>query len=234
MLVDYNSNTHTWSGTRQIDSGKGQYKKSSSRCSYPNSYTYGPKGKLHATWVWREGSGSANHDLVYVYSEDKGRTWLNNKGEVLKRPPYVKSPDITAVSIDEKYGLMNTHGQTIDTKGINEEVFYVYFPIDLGKFELLQKWEEISEDFRTKINLNFYSLDFLTDAENNSWLMESNSASGLGCYSLAAGYEAIYRDFHEKNPPVDKMKVVNMIKDTYVVELKNYYPREYNKSIASK
>ncbi len=80
MLVDYDPQNGTWLNTRQIDSGKGTYEGSKSRCSYPNGYTYGPKGKLHATWVWREGGGTANHDLAYMYSEDNGTTWLNNQG----------------------------------------------------------------------------------------------------------------------------------------------------------
>ena len=117
MLVDYNSESGTWVNTRQINSGKGRFDKSGSRCSYPNGYTYGPKGNLHATWVWREGSGSANHDLMYSYSEDKGKTWLNNQGKRLESPPHVNSPDITVVKIALKYGLMNTHGQAVDSKG---------------------------------------------------------------------------------------------------------------------
>ena len=80
MLVDYDPAQGVWQGTRQIDSGKGVWQKSESRCSYPNGYGYGPLGKLHATWVWREGGGTANHDLMYAYSEDLGVTWKNNAG----------------------------------------------------------------------------------------------------------------------------------------------------------
>ena len=117
MLVDYDPKTSTWFNTRQIDSHRGVYGKSRSRCSYPNGYTYGPKGNLHATRVWREGAGTANHDLIYVYSEDRGMTWLNNSGESLAGPVTVNSPGVTVVSIDEAYGLMNTHGQAVDSKG---------------------------------------------------------------------------------------------------------------------
>ena len=117
MVVDYDPKTNTWLNTRQIDSSKGTYGKSRSRCSYPNGYTYGPKGNLHVTWVWREGAGSANHDLMYVYSEDNGNTWLNNNGEELTGPATVSSPGITVVTIKEVYGLMNTHGQAVDSKG---------------------------------------------------------------------------------------------------------------------
>lgn len=128
MLVDYDPDDGIWINTRQIDSHKGSYTDpigtSGSRCSYPNGYTYGPNGKLHATWVWREHSQGANHDLVYVFSEDHGRTWLNNAGKKLTDLPNVNSPGITVVNIDRGYGLMNTHGQAVDSKGRVHAVVY--------------------------------------------------------------------------------------------------------------
>lgn len=123
MLVDYDANAGTWLDTRRIDSHEGVFidkagrESSSTRCSYPNGYCYGPFGKLHATWVWRESAQSANHDLMYAFSEDQGKTWLNNAGEPLERPPHLNSPGITVVNIDSTYGLMNTHGQALDSKG---------------------------------------------------------------------------------------------------------------------
>jgi hypothetical protein len=118
MLVDYDPAKGQWTGTRQIDSGEGlfrdKYGMSKSRCSYPNGYDYGPKGRLHATWVWREWT---NHDLAYAYSEDRGKTWANNKGVKLDGPPSISSPNIHVVKIPRLLGLMNTHGQTVDTRG---------------------------------------------------------------------------------------------------------------------
>ena len=121
MLVDYNSITGKWENTRQIDSGGGLFEddlvKSESRCSYPNGYTYGPNGILHTTWVWRESSQGSNHDLIYVYSKNGGKTWLNNSGEKIDGPPHVNSPGIIVANISQKYGLMNTHGQAVDSEG---------------------------------------------------------------------------------------------------------------------
>ena len=121
MLVDYDAETGTWVNTRQIDSRRGLFEddfgKSQSRCSYPNGYNYGPGGKLHVTWVWRESSQGANHDLMYACSEDRGKTWLNNRGETLNEPPHVNSPGIKVVDIGRGHGLMNTHGQAVDSLG---------------------------------------------------------------------------------------------------------------------
>jgi hypothetical protein len=120
MLVDYDVEMGTWHNTRQIDSRKGLFRdsfgESRSRCSYPNGYNYGPGGKLHVTWVWRESSQGANHDLMYAHSEDRGKTWLNNEGQSLSEPPHVNSPGITVVRISQAHGLMNTHGQVVDSR----------------------------------------------------------------------------------------------------------------------
>jgi hypothetical protein len=121
MLVDYDPATGRWVHTRQIDSREGLFRdelgESSSRCSYPNGYTYGPEGNLHVTWVWRETGSDPNHDLVYVWSRDRGHTWLNSEGQKLDGPPGLASPGITVVDIPRSLGLMNTHGQAVDSKG---------------------------------------------------------------------------------------------------------------------
>ena len=121
MLLDYDAETGTWRHTRQIDSGKGWFKddfnRSPSRCSYPNGYDYGPLGKLHVTWTWRERTQGANHDIMYAYSEDQGKTWLNNHGKVLHDPPHIGSPGINVVAIRRAYGLMNTQAQAVDSRG---------------------------------------------------------------------------------------------------------------------
>jgi len=121
MLVDYDARTGTWLNTREIDSRKGSFidaeGMSDSRCSYPNGYDYGPYGTLHTTWVWRESSQGANHDLMYAYSKNQGKTWINNVGVSLTEPPHLNSPGITVASIGRTYGLMNTHGQTVDSQG---------------------------------------------------------------------------------------------------------------------
>ncbi len=127
MLVDYSPTTGSWENTRQIDSRRGEFADSlgtsTSRCSYPNSYTYDPSGRLHVTWVWRESSQGANHDLMYAYSDDYGFTWKNNTGQIVgdcKLPDKVirvDSPGITVVPIARTLCLMNTQAQAVDGTG---------------------------------------------------------------------------------------------------------------------
>lgn len=128
MLVDYHAATGKWTNTRPIDSAQGIFEdemgQSDSRCSYPNGYDYDSEGRLHTTLVWRESSQGANHDLVYFFSEDQGNTWKNNQGEALTETPHVNSPGAVVYPIPRVLGLMNDHGQAIDSKGRVHVVMY--------------------------------------------------------------------------------------------------------------
>ena len=59
----------------------------------------------------------ANHDLVYVYSDDQGHTWRTSSGDIVDGPARVDTPGVTAVGIPRWLGLMNTHGQAVDSRG---------------------------------------------------------------------------------------------------------------------
>jgi hypothetical protein len=126
VLTDYDPVAGAWRNTHRIDSGAGNYTDefgpSSSRCSYPNGYTYGPDGKLHVTWVWRERTQGANHDLMYAYSEDRGQTWRNNSGEIVGTADGLKLISISSTNLiiwklDRRQSLMNTQAQAVDAKG---------------------------------------------------------------------------------------------------------------------
>jgi rhamnogalacturonyl hydrolase YesR len=120
MLVDYNPDTHAWFGTRQIDSGKGNFQDdlgpSTHRNAYPNGYDYDSSGRLQATWVWRESASGANHDLLYDYSDDGGKTWFTDSGQPIAGPASIDTPGLVVDSISRRSGLMNNQAQAIDSK----------------------------------------------------------------------------------------------------------------------
>jgi hypothetical protein len=133
-LYDYNTTTHTWSNGWQIDDGNvGTYTGTQSnagpnRNNYPNGISYGPDGKLHMSFTWRESAtGVANHDLNYVYSEDGGQTWKNNAGTIVAdrsagMPAIpdrftLNSPGLVVRSLPENQTLMNQQHQAVDGTG---------------------------------------------------------------------------------------------------------------------
>lgn len=126
LIRHYDSSTGQWSGATTAVSRSGSftdtYGSSSSRSGYVNTLGYGPGGRLHLTWVWREQAGGIggagdNHDLMYLYSDDDGNSWVTGNGTPIAGGGRVDTPGITAVSIPRGLGLANSSGQEVDSKG---------------------------------------------------------------------------------------------------------------------
>ena len=102
---------------------------STTRNMYLHGLTYDPGGRLHAAFTWREGNlgvlcdrgGLTNHDTGYVYSDDRGRTWRNNAGDLVGEtggtPVSVDSPGHVVDPLDVDHGLMNQESQAVDSAG---------------------------------------------------------------------------------------------------------------------
>jgi hypothetical protein len=105
--------------------------------AYINGIDIDPKGRLHASWTYRDyindtGKDVAvqagpngpenNHDLDYAFSSDLGSTWENNWGQKIadlsvEQPIMPVSPGITIFSIPKYGGILNQEGQTVDDQG---------------------------------------------------------------------------------------------------------------------
>jgi hypothetical protein len=110
---------------------------STTRNMYLHGLTYGPSGRLYASFTWREGNtgvlcnqgGLTNHDTGYVYSDDMGRTWHANSGASVATPIAVNQ-SLVVDPLDPNHGLMNQESQAIDSAG-TPHVIISYVP---GRF----------------------------------------------------------------------------------------------------
>lgn len=120
-----------WCELGMLFSGSGNFENCPTRCAYPDPLRYGPGGRLHVTWCWREHPLDrpldlmTNHDLGYAWSDDFGRTWKNNAGVPVAKlggrdsfPIRVDSPGIHVAHIPLFWGLMNTTGMHVDDTGL--------------------------------------------------------------------------------------------------------------------
>ncbi|MFY1670514.1 BNR repeat-containing protein [Plantactinospora sp. WMMB334] len=116
---------------------------STTRNMYLHGLTYGPGGRLHAAFTWREGNsavtcnsgGLTNHDTGYVYSDDQGRTWRNNAGSLVGTTNSgnlvsISSPGLVVDPLPPNHGLINQESQDVDSAG-NPHVVVSYVP---GRF----------------------------------------------------------------------------------------------------
>jgi hypothetical protein len=124
----------TWARLGAWSSATGSYSQhgatSTTRNLYLHGLTYGPSGRLHATFTWREGNtavlcnsgGLANHDTGYAYSDDRGRTWRNNAGTVVATTGGSTRVSVTTAGhvvdpLNVDHGLINQEAQAIDSTG---------------------------------------------------------------------------------------------------------------------
>jgi hypothetical protein len=128
VFTRYDAAAGTWEMVSQrLFSQEGTYapwNDSQSRNAYLHDVLFGPSGKLHVTWVYREESRTwaSNHDLHYAYSEDHGVTWKNNAGEPIADlskgdPIALDDPGIVVREIPVYSWLMNQCGMTVDSQG---------------------------------------------------------------------------------------------------------------------
>lgn len=116
---------------------------STTRNLYLHGIGYGPGGRLHAAFTWREDNlavlcnsgGLANHDTGYVFSDDRGRTWRNGAGQTVATTGSsslvaVGSAGLVVDPLSVDHGLINQESQAIDAAG-NPHIIISYVP---GRF----------------------------------------------------------------------------------------------------
>ncbi len=135
-LGRWSSATGSWVSTNGVAS--------TTRNLYLHGLTYGPNGRLHAAFTWREGNagvlchagGITNHDTGYVYSDDRGRTWRNNAGQAVgttgSQLVSVSSPGHVVDPLDPNHALINQESQAVDSTG-SPHVIISYVPGRFGQ-----------------------------------------------------------------------------------------------------
>ena len=118
-LWEYDAATHAWTSLGMYISGTVD-----SINAYPHGLSYTRGGsRLHMSWCWRETpDASTNHDLLYIYSDDHGRTWKNNVGAAVASTgsSFVSknSSGIKVWTINQNRGLINQEHMAVDAAGI--------------------------------------------------------------------------------------------------------------------
>ena len=126
ILYEYDGASHAWSLVGQYTSRSGSYtgtfSSGTDRNGYFDNTLFDANGRLHATWCWRETpDASSNHDLLYAYSDDTGRTWKNQLGATVgvagSSFMSITSPGIVGWSIPQKRNYINNSAMTVDKQG---------------------------------------------------------------------------------------------------------------------
>ena len=79
---------------------------------------------------------------------------------------------------------------------------FIYNDIDLKKYENLQKMNELIQECKKIVKLDFFSIDFAEDSNGDLFIIEMNSRTGMGVDKMAKLYRLIYEDFYNKETDV--------------------------------
>lgn len=130
---------------------------STSRNAYMHDLLFDGTGRLHITWVYREAgrTWASNHDLHYAFSDDRGRSWKNNQGELIAdtrqgQRIVLDSPGIAVYEIPVFSWLMNQCAMTLDSR--NRPHVATYHMAEPFRPEHLEHNPPVDEQHR----LNYY------------------------------------------------------------------------------
>jgi len=117
-LWEYDSASHAWTSLGRFLNGTAD-----NINGYPHGLSYTRGGnRLHISWCWRETpDATTNHDLLYAYSDDSGRTWKNNAGATVATTGSsflrLSSAGIKVWTINQNRGLINQEHMAVDGVG---------------------------------------------------------------------------------------------------------------------
>lgn len=126
--------------------------------------------------------------------------------------------------------------KTLKTKDVNEEIEFVYITQDLSKIPFKKELNNIHNKIKSKIDLQFYAIDFVMDKNGKLWVLEINSNPGLGAEKVCIVYENIYKQFYGSLPKEIKTKIKTILNKSRNLDSKNYkkeiklskFPISYN------
>ncbi|KAJ7771590.1 hypothetical protein B0H16DRAFT_189232 [Mycena metata] len=164
QLAEYSAGT--WTNVGSWASATGTYTAPSGATStlrnlYIHGFSYhGTRAYVSGTWREQNGAvscsslGLTNHDTVYFYSDDMGRTWFNNAATQIgtsgTNPVSVNTAGIIVDSLDADHALMNQESQTVDSTG-QLHIIISYVP---GRFtQCVSNYETVRPQFARPFHL---------------------------------------------------------------------------------
>ena len=135
VIAQYDSDSALWAVSSGFLFGsEGVYEpwdSSDSRNAYPHDILFDDRNRLHVTWVFRETgrSWASNHDLHYAFSDDFGRTWMNNDGKQIADLSQddaiiLNDPGIVVRDVPVYSWVMNTCPMALDSRNQPHVVLY--------------------------------------------------------------------------------------------------------------
>jgi hypothetical protein len=109
LLDRYDVRSGVWRVVQHpLVAGEGQ------RNAYVNQLAIDARGGWHLSWVWRDSPDVAsNHDVMYAYSPNEGRSWRTSSGAAYALPITAATAEV-AWAVPQGSELINQTSMTVD------------------------------------------------------------------------------------------------------------------------
>lgn len=134
------------------------------------------------------------------------------------------------IIINERIACIKTN-KTVKTKDISEDVDFVYVVSDMNKVprKFINTITNIAKEIRKQISLGLWAIDVAIDKTGKVFVIEINSAPGLGSEKLVEVYEAVYEDYYQEKLPKTFKEELNK---KFVSQCRKELYKNYKKEIA--
>ena len=92
---------------------------------------------------------------------------------------------------------------------------FIYQDVDLKKYENLQKMNELIEECKKRVSLDFFSIDFAETSNGDLFIIEMNSRTGMGVDKMVKLYTLIHEDFYNKEPNDFSKEKLSILEKTW-------------------
>ncbi|MFA6084258.1 BNR-4 repeat-containing protein [Mucilaginibacter sp.] len=232
-LFEYSPSTGTWSDlgffTEKTGSYIGPITDGPTRNSYRDGIGYYGSNRLHTVFGWREtGDVQSQHDILYAYSDDEGRTWKNNSkvSFATTGTDLIKITDTAAIvyKLGQQHGLLNQEFMDVDNGGV-VHVFKKHMLAteanstswaDAGtKSKLYHHMRDTSGNWTaTLLPFNTYRVNFISDANKTLYaitgdkidIWAATAASGYTNWAMLYRYDPTAK-YAEETIAIDKERM---------------------------
>ena len=171
------------------------------------------------------GSGIEIFETAEDLQKSKNKFENYSEAKNLKAEYRVMAMNDSIISIYER---VSKDDNAIKDKKPDDYVSFVYVKQDPSKLDFVKETESIIKEIRSKVKAGVWSVDLMIDENNDKWVAEINSASGLSADRMCEVYSAVYEDFYKEELPKE---VKSYIYDKYTVPVHKINVKENGKYI---
>lgn len=130
--------------------------------------------------------------------------------------------------------IKNTkNDKSVGVKDKDEKIDLVYIDQNLDSFpqDLMKKLNDIHQEVKKKVKLDFYDIDLILDTDDNFWIPEINGAPGIGPSMFLPIYQEWINMLHTRKIKPESEKILTDLQSKHRNFMKKKYSNENEKSM---